>query len=109
MWRGAGGWGLGAPIGCHPERSDATHGSRSLATLGMTRRRRSRLLPQPPAPSPSGFNKPQSHPVALSDRLGLGVVRVVVVVAGWQRPPAVGMVLGVLRFGVGFRRRVRGY
>src|SRR3546814_10291491 len=35
-------------------------------------------------------------------------LRVVVVVAGWQRPHAVGMVLGVLRIGVGFARRIEG-
>src|SRR3546814_10702661 len=57
---------------------------------------------------PIWLHEPQRHPVALADRLVLCVVRVVVVVAGWQRPHAVGMVLGVLRIGVGFARRVEG-
>src|SRR5690606_34688833 len=117
MEHGAGGWGLGAggwglaAIGCHPERSE---GSVLQCVKQIPRHARDdkndTSLPrsQTPAPSPSRLHEPQRHPIALADRLVLRIVRVVVVVARWQRPHAVGVVPGVLRIGVGFARRVEG-
>src|SRR3546814_18656087 len=69
-------------------------------------------LSESPSPYPDAVllrcYEPKRQSVALADLGVLGVFRFGVVVAGWQRPHAFGMVLGVLRIGVGFSRRVEG-